>query len=343
MASAVQDAIGKYGVHSAGSAALLGNSFLSHELEGYLSHKLKMKHVMLFPTGWAAGFGVIAGLVRSRDILIMDKLSHACLLSGATQTGAKVLRFDHNSIESLEGCLKKACQLAPDAGILVVTESLFSMDSDSPCLASIKKMCEAYEATLLVDVAHCFGNCGPNGTGVLGTQNMLGKIDLVIGSFSKTFASNGGFVATNNPGVKHFLQWFSSPWTFSNGPTPLQCAVVMNALRIIDSAEGELLRERLASAVHILRTGLENHGLPPLGTPSAIVPVVIGDSALLRTVSRLLPQYGVLANMTEFPVVARDKGRLRLQVMAAHEPADMERAAEIIGRAYRDAKQQLGL
>jgi 7-keto-8-aminopelargonate synthetase-like enzyme len=340
---AAKDTADKYGVHSAGSGALVGNSVLSRQLENTIAEFLHCEHALLFPTGWAAGFGLINGLVRPGDYLVMDALAHACLQTGAAAATENVIRFRHNDAEDLRAKLKKIRSKDAEAAILVVIESLYSMDSDTPDIKLMQDIAHEYEATLMVDAAHDLGNLGPGGTGHIGAQGMLGKVDIVMGSFSKTFASNGGFVATNHPAVKEYLWWFSSPWTFSNALSPIQCAVVLKAFEIIRANEGEKLRQSLINNVCGLRNGLEKYGIEVLGDPSAIVPVVVGDQAMIRTASRLLPEYNVLANTAEYPVVDLTRSRFRMQVMATHTEEDVKKGAEGVARAIEQAKELMGV
>lgn len=339
MKMAVNAAIDEFGVHSAGSAGLLGNSALSRKLEKNISDKLKTSHALLFPIGWAAGYGVINGLVRAYDHVVIDQLAHACLQSGAMQATRNIHKFSHNSLSSLKDCLDNARSKDTDAAILVVTESLFSMDADSPDIRSMQELASSYDATFVVDVAHCFGNMGNTGAGVLELQDMLGKVDVVMGSFSKTFASIGGFVASNHPELLHYLRWFSGPWTFSNGMTPIQASVINNAFEIINSNEGVVRRGKMLEISVYLRDLLTGRGFEVLGNPCAIVPVVAGDSALLRIATNKLAECGVLVNMTEFPVVPLDKARFRLQVMSDHTFQQIEYAVNLIERVIKSCER----
>ncbi len=190
-----KETIERCGVHSAGSPALVGNTSYSVALERRIADFLKMEEAVLYPTGWAAGFGVIKGLVRSADHVVMDMLSHSCLQEGANAATNNVHLFRHLDNEYCRNILTKIRAKDKENGILVVTEGLFSMDSDTPDLAGLQSLCHEFDATLVVDVAHDLGCLGEDGRGHIGIQNMLGKVDIVMGSFSKTFASNGGFVA----------------------------------------------------------------------------------------------------------------------------------------------------
>jgi 7-keto-8-aminopelargonate synthetase-like enzyme len=310
--------IEEFGVHSAGSSALAGNTKYSVALERTISDFLGMKHTCLYPTGWAAGYGVIKGLVRPDDHVVMDGLSHACLQEGAYSATRNVHLHGHLNVESARRHLKKIRANDSVNGIMVVTESLFSMDSDTPDLVALQALCREYNATLLVDVAHDLGCLGDDGRGHIGMQKMLGKVDLVMGSFSKTFGSNGGFVATHSPAVREYLKFYGCSATFSNALSPVQCATVLKAFEIIQSPEGQTLRRALMERVLYARAELEKAEFQVMGAPSAIVPVVVGPEALARMVCRRLPAQRVVANLVEYPAVAKGNARLRLQIMASH-------------------------
>ncbi|MEL7170782.1 MAG: aminotransferase class I/II-fold pyridoxal phosphate-dependent enzyme, partial [Bacteroidota bacterium] len=218
---------------------------------------------------------------------------------------------------------------------------LFSMDSDTPDLVRLQALCNDYEATLLVDVAHDFGSLGPDGTGSLGLQGLLGEVDLVMGSFSKTFASNGGFVAVRDPAVKHYLKIMGGPHIFSNALSPLQCAAVQAALCIVRSEEGAARRASLLRAVTALRGALADEGIACLGAPSAIVPVPIGERDVARIAAKLIAERGVLANLVEYPAVPEDGARFRMQAMATHTPEQAREAAAIVSAAIADAQNQV--
>ena len=330
-------AIEQFGVHSAGSSAVLGNTVLSLALEAELAEFLQMEHVTLYPTGWAAGFGVTKGLVRPADYVLLDALAHNCLVEGAQAATRNVSMFRHLDHAHLRQLLARVRARDAHNGILVITEGLFSMDADVPDIAATQAACREYGATLVVDVAHDLGALGPGGTGSLGAQGCLGGVDLVMGSFSKTFGSNGGFVASREAAVKQFLKVYSPSNTFSNALSPAQAAVVRAALGVVRRAEGQALRDRLMRNIGVLRAELLSRGLRPMGEASPIVPVLVGSEALGREAARHLPEHGVLANLVEFPAVAEGHARFRLQVMAGHEPGQARTAAAGMAGALRAA------
>lgn len=315
-------------MHSGGSAVLLGASRLTLALEAALCDFMHMAHAVLFPTGWAAGYGAIQGLVRPDDHVVLDERAHACLQQGASAATRNIRRTLHLDLASLEHALAAIRSGDTRNAILVVTESLFSMDSDTPDIAAWQKICTAYGATLLVDVAHDLGAVGSDGRGMLGAQNMVGKVDLLVGSFSKTFATNGGFVLTQPTAAKAFLPFFASTHVFSNALSPLQAAVALAALTIVRAPEGAGRRHALAARSTQLRAALSEARFTCMGNRSPIVPVFVGDERLARLVIRALPAHGVVANLVEYPGVSRGAARLRLQLMATHNPDQVRRAGK---------------
>lgn len=334
-------AIQTLGVHSAGSAALMGNTAVANQLEQELAAFLQVKDCTLFSTGWAAGYGVIKTLVRPHDHVVMDLLAHACLQEGARDATDKVHHFRHGSTRALQAKLQRIRAAEPDAGILVVTETLFSMDSDTPDIAAAQQLATHYGATLVVDIAHDLGALGPNGTGHLGLQNMLGKVDIVMGSFSKTFASNGGFVATNHPAMKLALRYNCGPLTFTNAITPIAASIVRECLQIVQSEEGAQRRKQMLRNSEHLRQGLAAVGFEVLGQPSAIVPVILGNGALSRLMTKHALRLGGIVNLVEYPAVSKNTCRWRLQVMAHHTPAQMNEFVRIACKARQLATDEL--
>lgn len=339
---AARRALRNYGPHSAGSPMLVGNTNRNGDLEQAIGELLATPHVALFPTGWAAGFGTVAALVRDEDYILMDKYAHACLQQGAYAATRNVLRYQHLDCDTARYWLEDVRARDPHAGILVVTEGLFSMDSDTPDLRKLQALCREYDATLMVDVAHDLGAMGPGGTGAIGGQGLLGEIDVVMGSFSKTFASNGGFVATRSAAVREYIRMYASTHTFSNALSPMQVAVIREAFRIVSTPEGEVLRQQLATAVSALRQPLDEGGATVLGDPSPIVPVLIGDERVARIAYRMLLEREICGNVVEYPGVASGMARFRLQVMAAHSPEQMAAAARAVLAVLHEAHAHVG-
>jgi 7-keto-8-aminopelargonate synthetase-like enzyme len=341
--AAAQSAMDRYGVHSAGSTALAGNVEETTALEAELGELLRMPEVLLFPTGWAAGFGAIKGLVRETDHIVIDQLAHNCLHEGARAATPHIHLHRHLDVEHVGRLLKRVRQRDPHNGILVVTEGCFSMDADAPDLKRLQALAREHGALLMVDVAHDLGCLGHGGGGQLALQGVLGEADLVMGSFSKTFASNGGFVACHDRAIKEYLRFYAAPNTFSNALSPVQVAIVRACLAIVRSAEGDARRERLMQAILALRGELTEQGITVLGHPSPIVPVMLGPDALARVASREMSRAGLLANLVEYPAVSMNSARLRMQVMADHTPALARTAARIVADSLHQARALTGM
>lgn len=331
------EAIEAYGVHSAGSAALLGNTANSLELERELSDFVGGREIVLYPTGWAAGFGAVQGFVRATDYVVLDVLAHSCLQEGARAATQNIHHHGHLNLEGLTRKLERIRSHDKENGILVVTESLFSMHSDTPDIGALRAICDQYHATLLVDCAHDLGSIGEDGLGHLGLQNMFDAADIIIGSFSKTFASNGGVIAVKDRATAEYLRYYSATHTFSNALSPVQAATIRKALQIVRSDEGKALRRRLMDNILYLRARMQEAGLEVLGDPSPIVPVRVGTEALGRFASRELAAQGGIANLVEYPAVPQGGARFRFQVMAAHTREDVEEVVRVLEQAMKSA------
>jgi glycine C-acetyltransferase len=335
---AAKQAIDRYGLHSAGSAALMGNTALSVQLERRLEAFLGFDDVVVFPIGWAAGYGAVKTLVKSTDHVVIDILAHACLQEAARDATDNVHLHSHLNVRAVESRLERIRREDKTGGILVVTETLFSMDSDFPDIPALQALCHKHNATLLVDCAHDLGALGATGRGKLEDFGMLGGVDILVGAFSKSFASMGGFVATNNKGFRFGLRGQCGPSTFTNAMSPIQAATILGALDIIEGEEGAQRRAKLLHNSLRLRAGLEEAGFEVLGKPSAVVPMLIGDILLARLMTRYAVEYGGIVNLVEHPAVARNACRWRLQVMTDHTDAQIDAMVEIAVRAREMAE-----
>jgi glycine C-acetyltransferase len=334
------EAIDQFGVHSAGTAAMLGSTGLSVRLERRIADFLGAAEAVLFPTGWAAAFGAIKGLVRPTDHVLLDASAHPSLKEGAAASTKNIYLFRHNSVEDCRRWLQKIRARDVQNGVMVVTESLFAQTSDTPDLGALQALCHEFNATLLVDVAHDLGVLGPDGKGALGEQGLLGKVDLVVGTFSKSFGSNGGFVACRSREAKEYLRFFSPSCAYSSTLSPIQAATAMKAFELIESAEGQALRERLMGNILRLRGQLVDAGFEVYGEPSGVVCVKIGAEGLARLVARRLPEAGLIANLVEFPEAPKGQARIRLQVMANHSDDNVSDAVTALKAAHSAGREE---
>lgn len=334
-------AIETYGLHSAGSAALMGNTALSVALEQRLADFLGYEDAVVFPIGWAAGYGAVKTLVKPHDHVVIDILAHACLQEAARDATENVHVHSHMNVKAVESRLARIRREDETCGILVVTETLFSMDSDVPDIAALQDICRLHNATLLVDCAHDLGSLGATGRGKLEDFDLVGKVDILVGAFSKSFASMGGFVATNNKGFRFGLRGQCGPSTFTNAMSPVQAATILAALDLVEGEEGKARRDRLMHNSLRLRAGLEEAGFEVLGKPSAVVPMLIGDVLLARLMTRYAVDFGGIVNLVEHPAVARNACRWRLQVMADHTDEQIDAMIEIAEKAREMAEMHI--
>ncbi len=339
---AVREAL-RHGLHAPGSHCFAGSTAASVRLETMLADLFALEHVLLFSSGWAAAYGALTALVRPEDHVVLDTCVHPSLRAGATTATANVHYHAHGDRSALASRLAAIRDSDARAALLVVTETLFPWESDSPDLRAIQDLCRAHGAALLVAVGYDLGVTGPGGLGILGAQQMLGQVDFIVGSFAKTLATNGGFFATRSAGAKQLVRFFASSHASSNGLAPLQAAIAQEGLRIVTSQEGAELRANLACAVTALREACAARLLHCLGSNAALVPIAIGSEGEARLTEALASERGVLCSVVEEPFVPRGTARLALHVMAAHRSDHAIEAAEKIAAARTEARARLAL
>ncbi|MBX9752100.1 MAG: pyridoxal phosphate-dependent aminotransferase family protein [Roseococcus sp.] len=310
---------------------------LLEQLEQRIARFLGYADCTLFPTGWAARHALVTALARPGDHIVMDEEVNEGLRAGALQSGAQRHVFRHLCDEAALRRLAALRATDPGAGILLMTESRFPLDSEAPDLPGLQALCRQYGATLLVDVSQDLGILGADGRGGLGAQGMLGLADVVIGGFSRSFASQGGFVATHARSLRVGLRQGGSPQAASPPLAAVQLATVLAAFDVMASFEGTARRQRLMRNASLLREGLTAAGFTVLGEPSATVPVLLGPPALARLMTRHAQEAGALVHLAEPPAVSRQACRWTLQVTADHTPAEMRRMVGIASQARERA------
>ena len=325
------DTLRRFGVRSVCAAAEAGDPGLAVALERRIADFLQMEEALLCPTGRAAVHAVIRGLVRPADHVVIDAAIRGSLRESAEAATDNLRAFRHLDPEDCRVRLRAIRARDGENGILVVTESLSSLDSGTPDLVALRALCDEYGATLLVDVAQDLGCLGEDGRGHLGLQDMLGKADLVTGSFSKSFASNGGFVAARTRAVTACLRAGEAA---AQALSPIQLAVILKAFAILDAAEGRERRTRLMRNVLNLRTALRDRALTVCGEPCTCVSVEIGSGERARRFAHHLAGFGLLADLAALD----ETGRLRLHVTAGHSDAEIARAAACVAEALDRAR-----
>ena len=236
-------------IHSAGSPTLTGRTIWTAELEDKMASVLKQKTALIFPSGWMACFGAVAGLTNGKDTIVIDALAHNCMQVAAKFSTNNLFKFNHNDMVHLDAVLEKCRQDDDKNGLFIVTESLFSMNSDSPDLRRLMELAHKYEAIVIIDTAHDLGVMGKTGLGALETIDIQYAKNLIIcGAFSKAFGTNGGFVA-GPAEIRKQLIIMAPTYMFSTGASPLQCHIASKSLDLVFSEEGEQLRLRLKELV----------------------------------------------------------------------------------------------
>ena len=315
VASAMAEGARRWGGGSTASRLICGTTAEHAALEEELAAAKGTEAALVFSTGVAAAAGTIPALVGRGDVVILDKLAHACLIDGVHASGAKMRVFPHNDLSKLESHLKWARETHPDGKILIVTESVFSMDGDLVSLREIVELKERYGAILLLDEAHAVGVRGRGAQGLAGELGQGDRVEIQMGTLGKALGVSGGYIAGSRALVDFLINRARS-FVFSTAPSPAVAAACRAALRIVQSEEGEALCARLAENLSLLASELRLPEVPP----SAIVPVILGsEERALAEASRLV-ESGFFVPAIRYPTVPRNTARLRITLSAAHTP-----------------------
>ncbi len=322
-------ALRRWGAGSGASRLVTGTWSCHQALEARLARLKQMPAARVFGSGYLAGLGAVSALVGRRDLVLADRLAHACLLDGAVLGRATVRRFRHNDAQHLADCLK---QCPAGSRVLVVTESVFGMDGDLAPLRDIAAAARGHDALLLVDEAHATGVWGPGGSGLTGEWGLQSEVTAAMGTLSKALGGYGGFVA----GSELLARWLTNrarPFVFSTAIPPASVGAALGALDWLETHPGagaELLRRAAA-----FRARLQAAGFDTGQSQSQIVPVLVGAAGPAVALARRARAEGVLAAAIRPPTVPPGTARLRLSVTLAHSDADCTRAADVLEAAAR--------
>lgn len=330
-----------FGAGSGASRLLCGSLRVHHELEETLASFKGTEAALSFSTGYATAVGTITALVGKDDILIIDKLVHACVVDAARLSGAKLRVFTHNDANDLEKKLKWATSRpAPSASrpprILIVTESVFSMDGDLAPLRDIVELKDRYGAWLMLDEAHATGLFGEHRRGLAEACELAGRVEIQMGTLGKAIGAAGGYICGARPLIDLLINRARS-FIFSTAPAPAAAAAATAGLRLVQSEEGEVRRARLWQQVDAVKNAVINsgHTLSPVQSP--ILPLMIGDESEAVRKATALRERGVFIPAIRYPTVARGEARLRLTVTAAHTREDVAELQQALGDGTSDA------
>jgi len=330
---AAHNALKQYGTGCSGSRYLTGTLDLHIRLEEKLADFLGKEAVLLYSTGYQTPQGIIPTLAQKGEYVISDKDNHASIVAGnlmAKGSFVEVKRYQHNDMESLENVLKA---LPLEVGKLVVSDGVFSTTGEIVNLPELVKICKKYNARIMIDDAHSTGVIGKGGRGTASEFGLDKEVDMIMGTFSKTFASLGGFVGSEKS-VINYLKHHSSSLIFSASPTPASVAAAEAALEIL-KAEPERVT-RLAKNAAKMRKGFKEMGFRTLEGRTPVVPVILGDDMLVFQFWRKLFDAGVFVNAFVSPGVPPNMSMLRTSYMATHEDKHLDRILEIFGDIGRE-------
>jgi 8-amino-7-oxononanoate synthase len=328
-------AVEKFGAGSGASRLICGSLAPHHELEEALANFKGAEAALSFSTGYATAIGTICALLGKDDVIVLDKLVHACIVDAARLSGAKIRVFAHNDLEDLEKILKwtrrgELCESQTKSGTrvthpserrhtLIVTESVFSMDGDAAPLREIVALKEKHGAWLMVDEAHATGLYGKNRRGLVEESGAGGQVEIQMGTLGKAVGASGGYICGSRPLID-FLVNRARSFIFSTAPVPAAAAAAAAGVRFIQSKAGEDRRKQLFERINELnsQSAIRNPQLK-----SAIIPVLIGDETRAVAASAALREQGIFVPAIRYPTVARGQARLRLTVTATHTAEDI--------------------
>lgn len=326
---AAKKAIDKYGTGCAGSRFLNGTLDIHIQLEEKLASLVGKDAAICYSTGFQVNLGVVSVLTGRKDYVLLDELDHASIIEGSRLSFSKVLKFKHNDMKSLEEKLKRC---SPESLKLIVVDGIFSMEGDIIKLPELVKLADKYKATIMVDDAHSIGVLGKNGSGTSSHFGLTDKVDLIMGTFSKSLASLGGFIASDKDTI-NFLKHNSRSLIFSASMTPPSVASVMAAIDIMVSEP-----ERITHLWDITRHALKSFkeaGFDTGKSETPVIPLYIRDNVKTLLLTRELLQDGIFVNPVVSPAVPKESSLIRYSLMATHTREQVDISVEKITKAAK--------
>jgi 8-amino-7-oxononanoate synthase len=323
-------AVKKYGSGCAGSRYLNGTLDIHIELEEKLAEFVGKDGALVYSTGFQSNLGAIPTVTNRNDYIIMDELDHASIIEGARLSFAKTMKFRHNDMESLEKVLQR-CE--PDVVKLIVVDGIFSMEGDIANLPDIVRLAKKYNANIMVDDAHSFGVIGKQGRGIASHFDLTGDVDIIMGTFSKSLASIGGFIASDRYTI-NYIKHTSRSLIFSASATPAATASALAALEIIKTEPYYI--EQLWKNTNYSLNAFRSLGFDIAHSCTPIIPIMIRDNNKTFMMSKILMEEGVFINPVVQPAVPNDSTLIRFSLMATHTQEQIEYA---IDRIHKVAKK----
>jgi 8-amino-7-oxononanoate synthase len=326
---AAKAAVEKYGTGCAGSRFLNGTLDIHLELERRLASYVGKEDAIIFSTGFQVNLGVLSSLTGRNDYLILDEYNHASLIDGSRLSFSRTLKYRHNNMEDLENRLKN---LPDEAVKLIAVDGIFSMEGDIVKLPEIVALAQKYGANIMVDDAHSLGVIGENGAGTASHFGLTDNVDLIMGTFSKSLASLGGFIAADAPTIE-YLKHHARSLIFSASMTPASVASVIAALDIIES-EPEHIERLWANTKYATRL-LQEEGYDIGVTETPIIPIYIRDNEKTFLITKYLQDNGIFVNPVVSPAVPPDATLIRFSLMATHTFSQIDQAIDKLSKAFK--------
>jgi len=323
------DATRKYGVGSGAVRTITGTMKIHMELEEQIARFKKVEACVVFQSGFTANAGTVSAILGKEDLIISDELNHASIIDGCRLSRATIKVFKHKDVADCERVLKET-EKWPGKKLLI-TDGVFSMEGDIADLPALCDLAERFNCIMMVDDAHSSGVLGSRGRGTIDHCGVHGRVDIQVGTLSKAIGAIGGYVCGSKDLID-FLYHRARPFLFSTSHPPSVTATCQAAFELLDSDAGEKLVKKLWANTKFFKSKLKKLGFKTGESETPITPILVGDAGKAFEFSRELFSEGVLAMAIGFPTVPEGKARLRTIVTATHKRADLERAAEIIGR-----------
>ncbi|HEX3717644.1 MAG TPA: 8-amino-7-oxononanoate synthase [Verrucomicrobiae bacterium] len=329
--TAALDAVNKFGAGAGASRLICGSMAPHHQLEEALASFKETEAALAFSSGYAAATGTIGALLDSNDVVVVDKLVHACIVDGARLSGAKLRVFGHNNLNDLAKILRWADRrhasppLSPTnrrPRTLIISESIYSMDGDQAPLREMVELKDKFGAWLMVDEAHATGLYGKSRRGLAEENDVAARIEIQMGTLGKAFGSSGGYICGSRPLIDCLINR-ARPFVFTTAPVPAAAAAAAAGVRLAQSDVGEKRRNQLWANVAQICRHIESKG-------SAIIPIMVGDEQKAAQLAAMLRERGVFIPAIRFPTVSRGQARLRLTVTAAHTREDIEQLLTVL-------------
>ena len=330
---AAQEAVDRYGVSTCGSRFLNGTLDIHIELEKKLAEFMKKEAALAFSTGFQTNLGIIPTLVGKADSVITDRMVHGSIVDACRLSYGKVYRFKHNDMADLEKVLSS---LDKDTGKLLVVDGVFSMEGDLANLPKVVELSKKYKAKVMVDDAHGIGVMGKNGRGTCEHFGVEDDIDIVMGTFSKSVASLGGFVA-GDAKIISYIKHFARSLIFSASITPASVATALATVDIIQTDPER--RERLWNITKKMKSGFQSMGYDTGPTETPIIPAIIGSDEMAFMLWRLLREDGIFANPVIYPAVPKDQALIRTSYSATHTDEELD----TVLASFEKCGKQLGI